>query len=231
MIPGLSGTTQSVSFVDIITQFWDGVKCTFTDCRPYAALLLVGYCGVNVIFNTTGLFLTKRGGAVLNSLSFFLLLPINTFVFSAPFLGKKYREKFSWYTVGGLAVVLLGFVLYQRYNVFVDPGKEDGGEPLLSVADEESGGGDQQQRKRSSRTSQTSSSAAYTVPSSFQERIVGAGLAHRRPSISNQRSRGWSMGESDYVSPKTPAVRTPYGAITDNSAKSGDDGQDVARSL
>ena len=215
MIPGLSGSNTTVSFVDILEQFWGGVKCTFTGCKsPYMALLLIGYCGVNVVFNTTGLFLTKRGGAVLNSLSFSLLLPINAFIFTIPFLGK-YREPFSWYTVGGLFIVLTGFVLYQRYNVFKNPSANKSSsyeEPLLAVG------------------SEGTSSSSYFVPDSFQERIVGAGLAHRRssfPNISEQRARGWSMGDAMGGVPTTPARRTPYGAVS--TPKHHDD--DLSRSL
>ena len=39
------------------------------------------------MINTTGLYLTKHGGAVLNSISFSLLLPITTILFSVPLLG------------------------------------------------------------------------------------------------------------------------------------------------
>eukprot|EP00913_Durusdinium_trenchii_P007846 g7364.t1 len=54
-------------------------------------LELPGYCGVNVCFNTLGLYLTKHGSAVLNALSYSMLLPFTTALFFTPLLGP-YQE-------------------------------------------------------------------------------------------------------------------------------------------
>ena len=69
-----------------------------------------GYCAVNFVFNTLGLFLTKHGGAALSSISYSMLLPL-TFVSNAlPCLGP-FQESFNRATVAGLIAVLTGFII------------------------------------------------------------------------------------------------------------------------
>jgi len=84
-------------------------------CGPQNAWLLIGYVGVNFLFNTTGLYLTKHGGAVLNSISYSLLLPLTTIAFSLPLLGA-FRESVFPSTYVGLLTVMLGFALWRYYQ-------------------------------------------------------------------------------------------------------------------
>ena len=68
--------------------------------HEYAALL-IGYCGVNFVFNTIGLYLTKHAGAALNSISFSMLLPLTTMSYALPFLGKNREEIVPRYMIQG----------------------------------------------------------------------------------------------------------------------------------
>ncbi|CAJ1341771.1 unnamed protein product, partial [Effrenium voratum] len=83
-----------------------------------------GYCAVNVCFNTLGLYLTKHGSAVLNALSYSILLPFTTALFFTPLLGE-YQEPLTrdaYFTFVGLIAVLVGFAIYQLYNQHVGDG-------------------------------------------------------------------------------------------------------------
>ena len=92
------------------------------ECKEkHAFLLLIGYTGLNFLFNTLGLFLTKHGSAVLNGMSYSILLPLTTIAFSLPLLGP-YQETLSPYTFGGLGLVLGGFLLYQHFSDRVQSG-------------------------------------------------------------------------------------------------------------
>ena len=91
--------------------------------------LLTGYCAVNILFNTLGLYLTKVGSAILQSLAYALLLPLTTVIFAAPFLGA-YQETISVYTIAGLIFVMTGFWVYQRFSNRIgemEEGEEDAG--------------------------------------------------------------------------------------------------------
>eukprot|EP00435_Cladocopium_sp_Y103_P025290 s3782_g6.t1 len=93
-----------------------------------------GYCGVNVCFNTLGLYLTKHGSAVLNALSYSMLLPFTTALFFTPLLGP-YQEPLTrdaYFTFIGLAVTLIGFAIYQLYSQQVGESRRVPSTPLLS---------------------------------------------------------------------------------------------------
>lgn len=114
-LPGLSGSEYQ-SFGDAIQDFSDGVRC-YLEVIPrcnvdHTFALLSGYTIVNFAFNFCGLFLTKHGSAVLNTVAFTAIIPANTVVFAAPFLGK-YREDISFMSVLGTLIVILGVGLYQ----------------------------------------------------------------------------------------------------------------------
>jgi len=121
VMPGF-GSKQGMSFQEVLSSFSDGWTC-YTEKDPdcadaHAFMLLTGYCGVNVCFNTLGLYLTKHGSAVLNALSYSILLPFTTILFFTPLLGS-YQEPLTRnasYTFIGLVVVLVGFAIYQWYS-------------------------------------------------------------------------------------------------------------------
>lgn len=121
VMPGF-GSKQGMSFQQVLSAFSDGWACYIEedpDCADgHAFMLLTGYCGVNVCFNTLGLYLTKHGSAVLNALSYSILLPFTTILFFTPLLGP-YQEPLTRnasYTFIGLVVVLVGFAIYQWYS-------------------------------------------------------------------------------------------------------------------
>lgn len=164
LIPGI-GPEGCNSFADILTFFSDGWKCCFEIdgmCSgKYTLALIMGYVFINFCFNTTGLYMTKHGSAVLNSTVFAVLLPVTTLVFSFKFLGE-YREELSYFTAIGLAFVLAGVYLYQFYSAKVD--SNGGLEEMKLVLPKETEANDD-------------------IPSTFQERIVGMGKAHRKSLI------------------------------------------------
>ena len=137
VLPGFS-SKQGMSFSEVVDSFVDGWICYSQqdpDCaRGGAFLLLTGYCGVNVCFNTLGLYLTKHGSAVLNALSYSMLLPFTTALFFTPLLGP-YQEPLTrdaYFTFIGLVVVLLGFAIYQLYSQNVGDVRFPPSTPLLS---------------------------------------------------------------------------------------------------
>lgn len=137
VLPGFS-SKQGMSFAEVVDSFVDGWTCYSQqdpDCaRGGAFLLLTGYCGVNVCFNTLGLYLTKHGSAVLNALSYSILLPFTTALFFTPLLGP-YQEPLmrdAYFTFIGLVVTLFGFAIYQLYSQQVGESRRVPSTPLLS---------------------------------------------------------------------------------------------------
>jgi len=165
VIPGV-GTAHGISFQEIWDAFIGGFGCfaqlEHTGCAErHTFLLLWAYVGVNFCFNTTGLWLTKHGGAVLNSISFALLLPLTTVFFSFPCLGR-YREHLYSATFVGLGVVLCGFVLWRVAHVASESIDEDY-IPSRQCSDDSKW-----------HTPPTTKVARPNAPS-FQERVVGMG--------------------------------------------------------
>lgn len=125
MLPGF-GSQTGMSAAEVGTQFMDGLECYLEqneECRLKGCFwLLTGYCAVNVSFNVLGLYLTKVGSALLNAISYALLLPITTFLFFTPLVGAVQEPVTiaTLWTVVGLVGVLAGFALYQRYSRRVD---------------------------------------------------------------------------------------------------------------
>ena len=194
MLPGMGGPDGRTAR-QIVANFRDGFRCTFDATAPgrscgfeNAGKLILIYCIVNFTFNTLGLYLTKRASAVLNSISYALVLPLTAFAFSLPALGA-FREPSSAATVDGLLVTLLGFVIYEASSYAGRakraPGPRRGApgevEPLLAPrgsADEGDGDG--------ADLVVDTDGIAFSLPDSFQERIVGAthaglGLTRVRP--------------------------------------------------
>jgi drug/metabolite transporter (DMT)-like permease len=121
-IPGM-GSAGGVELNQIIPSFIDGFYC-FLGTTPICSsrktfLLLTGYCFVNFIFNTLGLYLVKSGSATLNSISYSIILPLTTLMFSMPLLGI-YQEPFQLFTIIGLIAVLVGFVIWKSEQILPD---------------------------------------------------------------------------------------------------------------
>lgn len=126
ILPGF-GSQDGMSISEVSASFGDGWECYLErvpECAEvHAFWLLTGYCGVNVCFNTLGLYLTKHGSAVLSSLSFSILLPFTTVLFFSPVLGR-FQEPLTRnaiFTFTGLGVASVGFVIYQCVSQSVGP--------------------------------------------------------------------------------------------------------------
>lgn len=120
MIPGF-GSDEGIPGSKLVDQiFGDGWECFMErhpDCEGKSTFwLLLGYCFLNMLFNTHGLYLTKLGSAVLNSIAYAILLPVSTLCFFVPFVpySVPWTTWTGGFTLGGLAVVSMGFTLYQK---------------------------------------------------------------------------------------------------------------------
>ncbi|CAE8630246.1 unnamed protein product [Polarella glacialis] len=120
VLPGF-GSRDGMPFQEVPVAFADGWKCYMEEvpecAERKAFLLLTGYCGVNLCFNTLGLYLTKHGSAILNALSYSILLPFTTVLFFTPLMGR-YQEPLnqgSVFTFLGLILALVGFAIYQWF--------------------------------------------------------------------------------------------------------------------
>jgi hypothetical protein len=122
LLPGM-GSSQGMTLQEIASNFHEGMLCFLeydARCREQNTfLLLIGYCSINFIFNTTGLYLVKHGSATLNAISYAIILPITTLAFALPMLGR-YQESFDISTILGLVVVLLGFFLWKGESIVGD---------------------------------------------------------------------------------------------------------------
>lgn len=189
IFPGV-GSADGQSWEEIFSSFGSGWQCFLADpsigCSARHTFLLFAYVLINFFFNTLGLYLTKHGGAVLNSITYSLLLPLTSVAFSLPLLGD-FCESVKPSTYVGLAVVMLGFALWRWFQHRLDMQialealaaqqplpTADGGaaEPTL-------GGVDANRRLSSPPSSNGASpmlkSTSSVPPPSFQERVVGIG--------------------------------------------------------
>jgi len=158
-LPGF-GSPNGAPLSQLPGLFYEGFLCfleTSQECRAKSTMfLLVGYCGVNVMYNTLGLYLTKVASALMNALSYAILLPCTTLLFFTPLVGMV-QEEVSYmdlFTLLGLVLVLCGFLLFQFFGRAVDAELPE--EIMEHPAVKQS-----QHRQQS-----------------FQERIVGMGDVH-----------------------------------------------------
>merc|ERR1719499_552758 len=120
-LPGF-GSAEGTPLQDLPRQFWGGWQCCMHEAKECVGKptlwLLVGYCGINVLYNTLGLYLVKVASALMNALSYAILLPCTTLLFFTPLAGvaQEHFTAYNWFTVLGLLVVLNGFVRYQRHG-------------------------------------------------------------------------------------------------------------------
>lgn len=120
LFPGF-GSETGMSFYQIWASLVKGANCFLQlgpSCKKkYTFFLLIFYVLVNFSFNTLGLFICKNGSATLNAISYAIILPLTTLAFTLPFLGE-YTEPFQAQTLCGLFVVLIGFGIWKRDDLF-----------------------------------------------------------------------------------------------------------------
>jgi len=116
-----------------------------------------------LIFNTAGLYVSKHGSAILNVITYAVLLPITTLLFSLHPLMGAYTEPLRATTLVGLLVVVLGFYLYQEPVLGLEKSK---------AAEEDKEGGEEEEGEEEEEEEERA--MGVRVPS-FQERVV-AGL-------------------------------------------------------
>ena len=115
-LPGLGGLSLS----DIPHNFAAGWSCFVGeyvegfDCHlspPPSAMLLL-YVAVNFVLNVLLLLITKHGSALLLVIASAISMPFTNLVFTSELVMGREAERWSWWTGGGLAVVVVGFLLY-----------------------------------------------------------------------------------------------------------------------
>jgi hypothetical protein len=207
-LPGFA-SADGIPWTEIKSNFADGARCfleTTDECAAgHAFWLLTGYCLINVLYNTLGLYLVKEGSAVLNGLSYSLVLPFSTLAFSLPFLGTN-RESLRATTFVGLVTVMAGFMLYQHATrSFEEPStaldsnehREADGHAAVSDATMDVSGAtfgastpfedlEEADAFHARPRTRTASSGGQC---SFQERVIGMGYAHRPPRKPRQPRR------------------------------------------
>jgi len=202
-LPGI-GSAHGVPLSSIPTAFLESWDCFLEKptsvCHgqwPAPSLLLLAFCAVNLVFNTGGLYVSKHGSAVLNVITYAVLLPVTTLIFSLRPLMGAFTEPLSASTVLGLLLVLLGFYLYQEPMLWLgrrDHGKGvDGGDEkgkVLREGLEEDGGGaqtveEEEEEEEEEEDEEEQGTMGIHVPS-FQERVV-AGLG---PAIYQAHTQG-----------------------------------------
>jgi len=80
---------------------------------PYMPWLTLGYIGANLAFNIAALNLVRCSSAVVALLASLFTVPLTSLVFCLP-LPLLVATPFSWWFVGGLAIIAAGVLLYNR---------------------------------------------------------------------------------------------------------------------
>lgn len=121
-LPGFGG----IAMRDIPETLQNGARCLLgEDVAIYRFGKVIGHCSpfvprITFIFSIAGflagilqLLITAKGSAVLTVLTQGLALPLANMAFSVgPIMGSS-REAFSWWDVGGLLCVVVGFIIYR----------------------------------------------------------------------------------------------------------------------
>jgi len=108
----------------------DGAKCFIGDTTipVYDNELIVGYCNLNVplytmLYSISGflqgiaaLFVIKQGSAVLYVIATAIQLPLANLAFNLDFIMGPDTEPFSWWNLGGLGLVVIGFFFYSLFG-------------------------------------------------------------------------------------------------------------------
>lgn len=89
-LPGF-GSASGTPLALLPVTFREGFFCFLEmtqECKDkHTFWLLMGYCMVNVAYNTLGLYLVKVASALMNALSYAILLPCTTLLFFTPLAG------------------------------------------------------------------------------------------------------------------------------------------------
>ena len=129
--PGRSSSDQA----NILGLGWRCYTGQIRFCAEHSmGFLLFAYTGVNIVFNTLGLYLTKHTSAALNSISYSVLLPLNTALYFTPFVPGFLRMTWhypeGYFLEAGMLLVLVGFAVFQ---LFMNGRLERVGGPLPST--------------------------------------------------------------------------------------------------
>lgn len=91
----------------------EGVAALTGATSPYMPWLTLAYIGANLSFNIAALNLVRCSSAVVALLASLFTVPLTSLVFCLP-LPLLVATPFSWWFVGGLAVITAGVLLYNR---------------------------------------------------------------------------------------------------------------------
>jgi len=108
----------------------DGAKCFIGDtsvpvyddqtkigyCNIYAPIWTIAYSITGFLQGIAALFVIAQGSAVLSVIATAIQLPLANLAFNLPLIMGPDVEPFSWWNVGGLGAVVLGFFLYSFFG-------------------------------------------------------------------------------------------------------------------
>mmetsp|Transcript_64185 Transcript_64185/g.139454 ORF Transcript_64185/g.139454 Transcript_64185/m.139454 type:complete len:431 (-) Transcript_64185:462-1754(-) len=181
-LPGF-GSKDGMAMSEIPAQISSGWDCCMQvspDCRDKPTFwLLIGYCAVNVMYNTLGLYLVKVASALMNALSYAILLPCTTLMFFTPMAGvaQEHFHKYNICTMVGLLLALWGFMMYQQNGQLTD--EERRSELFLSRT-----------------TTPILTPPGHRFQESFQERVIGISFPHA-PNLDVNEARRAQGGSAD----------------------------------
>lgn len=182
-VPGVA-SPDGMPISEATEDLVDGTRCYLelpgSGCvHRSTCLLLTGYCLLNFMYNTLGLYLTKFASSTVNAITSSLLLPVTALAFTLPVMGP-FKEKIHRDAFYGLAVIVFGFVLYQAGT----PGKSKGVEatpkilaPISRKVEEEEMKSLLGSSKGAKGGERLRASPAAPIPT-FQERMVGIKVRH-----------------------------------------------------
>lgn len=128
LLPNSDPNSTNITLYTLLVEFYYGMLCFLQvnikyeynsgECKDKSTFaLLLLYCLLNFIYNTMGLYIVKHGGAILNSISYSIILPLTILTFSLSILGP-FTEPTTSTTIIGLLITLIGFLLWRIETIF-----------------------------------------------------------------------------------------------------------------
>ncbi|GMI07739.1 hypothetical protein TrVE_jg5007 [Triparma verrucosa] len=219
-IPGVA-SQNGMPVTEAAQDLVDGTRCYFqlphSGCGNLPTFaLLTGYCLLNFIYNTLGLFLTKYASSTVNAITSSLLLPISAVAFTAPWMGQ-FRENIAVSTYYGLVIIILGFLLYQYGSKSTASDVLETPKPYKkqNISGEEMNSllRGTQKKFKAKRAMRSPKPVA-----SFQERMVGINIRHGMKTEKGAAYGGCVGGTIDLDTPEVGGAGA-YGSLVETGSK------------
>jgi len=107
---------QNVFFGDTSIPIYNQTMGIVGYCNYTAPLFTVTYSITGFLMGVCALYVISKGSAVLYVFATAFQLPLANLSFSVPFIMGNDTEPFSWWNVGGLVLVVVGFIVYGYFT-------------------------------------------------------------------------------------------------------------------